>query len=60
MLADAVESLVNHARFRVTVAVGKGGACTVGANDDVRLAALTLRRLRARDGAARSRRRRAA
>jgi len=60
MLADAVENLVNHERFRVQVRVGKGGACSIGSNDDVRLAALTLRRLRARDGAARSRRRRAA
>ena len=58
MLADAVESLVNHTRFRAEVAVGKGGACTVGSNDDVRLAALTLRRLRAREGAVRSRSRR--
>ena len=60
MLADAVECLVNHDRFRVEVKIGKGGVCSISSTDDVRLAALTLRRLRARDGAARSRRRRAA
>lgn len=60
MLSDAVETLVNHDRFRVEVTVGRGGACTVRSNDDVRLVALTLRRLQARDRTSRSRRRRAA
>src|SRR5262245_33910667 len=60
MRADAVESLVNSGRFHVDVRVGKGGTCSVGSNDDVRLAALTLRRLRARNATTRSRRRRAA
>jgi hypothetical protein len=60
MLADAIESLVNHDDFRVRVKVGKRGACSVGSNDDVRLAALTLRRLRGRGARQRSGRRRAA
>jgi len=50
MLADAVEALVNHRGFRVDVAVSKDGSCTVHSNDDVRLIALMLRRLRAREG----------
>jgi hypothetical protein len=60
MLADAVQCLVHYDRFRVDVRIGKAGACSVGSNDDVRFAALTLRRLRAREGAARPKRRRAA
>ncbi|HMF43097.1 MAG TPA: hypothetical protein VKQ32_20630 [Polyangia bacterium] len=60
MLADAVECLVNSARFRADVRVGKGGSCSVGSNDDMRLAALMVRRLRARAARSRSSRRRAA
>jgi len=60
MLADAVECLANQGSFRVDVAVGKDGVCSIASNDDVRLAALLLRRLRARNGVARARRRRAA
>lgn len=50
MLADAVESLVNQPLFRADVAVGKDGECTIGSNDDAKLIALMLRRLRAREG----------
>jgi len=60
MLVDAVETLVNSARFRADVRVGRGGACSVGSNDDVRLAALMVRRLRARGARSRPSRRRAA
>jgi hypothetical protein len=60
MLVDAVQCLVNNDRFRVDVRIGKGGTCSIGANDEMRLAALALRRLRARADAARPRRRRAA
>jgi hypothetical protein len=58
MLADAIESLVNRDDFRVQVKIGSRGACSVGSNDDLRFAALMVRRLRARS--ARSSRRRAA
>jgi DNA-binding XRE family transcriptional regulator len=50
MLADAVESLVSWGTFRVEVALGKDGSCTIGSNDDAKLVALMLRRLRAREG----------
>ena len=50
MLADAVEALVNQDGFRAEVAVGKDGGCTIGSNDDAKLVALMLRRLRAREG----------
>jgi DNA-binding XRE family transcriptional regulator len=50
MLEDAVESLVNWGSFRVQVALGKDGGCTIGSNDDAKLVALMLRRLRAREG----------
>jgi hypothetical protein len=50
MLADAVESLVSWGAFRVEVALGKDGSCTIGSNDDAKLVALMLRRLRAREG----------
>jgi len=60
MLADAVESLVHRDDFRVAVKIGRRGACSVASNDDVRLASLMLRRLRARSARSRSGRRRAA
>jgi DNA-binding XRE family transcriptional regulator len=50
MLADAVESLVNQDCFRSEIVVGKDGGCTIGSNDDAKLVALMLRRLRAREG----------
>ncbi len=50
MLADAVESLVDGSGFRAEVFVGKDGECTIGSNDDAKLIALMLRRLRAREG----------
>jgi hypothetical protein len=50
MLEDAVESLVNRDGFRAQVAVSKDGRCTIGSNDDAKLVALMLRRLRAREG----------
>jgi DNA-binding XRE family transcriptional regulator len=50
MLADGVEALVNQDGFRSEVVVGKDGACTIGSNDDAKLVALMLRRLRAREG----------
>ncbi len=50
MLRDAVESLVAEERFKVEVAFGESGRCTVGSNDDARLVALLLRRLRSREG----------
>jgi hypothetical protein len=60
MLADAVETLVNHGSFRADVTIARDGTCSVASNDDIRLAALVVRRLRARNGAARAKRRRAA
>jgi len=60
MLADAVQSLVHHDDFRVAVKIGQRGVCSVASNDDVRLAVLTLRRLRARSARSRATRRRAA
>jgi len=60
MLGDAIECLVNRDDFRVDVTLGQRGSCWVGANDDMRLAALLLRRLRARAARSRSSRRRAA
>jgi hypothetical protein len=57
MLADAVACLVSGGGFKVGVSVGRDGACSVTSNDDVRLAALVVRRLRARNGAARAKRR---
>jgi DNA-binding XRE family transcriptional regulator len=50
MLKDAIESLTHHPGFSVDVALGARGLCTVGSNDDARLIALMLRRLRAREG----------
>lgn len=50
MLKDAILSLVDHGGFHVQVAVRRDGVCTVGSNDDARLIALMLRRLRAREG----------
>ena len=50
MLKDAVMSLVDQGDFQVEVTTRKDGVCTVGSNDDARLIALMLRRLRAREG----------
>ncbi len=50
MLKDAILSLVDHGAFHVHVTVRKDGVCAVGSNDDARLIALMLRRLRAREG----------
>ena len=50
MLKDAILSLVDHGGFHVQVTVRKDSVCTVGSNDDARLIALMLRRLRAREG----------
>ena len=65
MLADAIECLVNREDFRIAVKLGQRGSCSVGSNDDMRLASLLLRRqrargARARGARARSSRRRAA
>lgn len=50
MLQDAIELLVNQDGFQIGIAIAKGGLCTIGSNDDARLIALMLRRLRAREG----------
>jgi DNA-binding XRE family transcriptional regulator len=50
MLREAVESLVDWKDFRVEVLLGERDRCTVGSNDDAKLVALMLRRLRAREG----------
>ena len=50
MLKDAIISLVDERDFRIEVTTRKDGACMVGSNDDARLIALMLRRLRAREG----------
>jgi hypothetical protein len=50
MLGDAIESLVAWQGFRVEVELAEHDRCTVRPNDDARLVALMLRRLRAREG----------
>ena len=50
MLHDAIESLVDWHGFRVQIEPGERDQCTVRSNDDARLVALMLRRLRAREG----------
>ena len=50
MIADAVESLVNEPDFRAIVYPGPGDDFEIGATDDAALAALLLKRARARSG----------
>jgi len=50
MIADAIEALVNKPGFQAKVYAGGGGNFEVGADDDAVLAALLLRRARARAG----------
>jgi len=50
MIADAIEALVNKPGFKAKVYAGEGGTFEVGADDDAALAALLLRRARARAG----------
>ncbi len=50
MIADAVKSLVNKPGFRALVFPGSGSTFEIGASDDAALAALLLRRARARAG----------
>jgi hypothetical protein len=50
MLQDAVEALVSTKGFRVEVRLQGRRRCWVRSNDDARLVALMLRRLRAREG----------
>jgi len=50
MIADAIESLVNRAGFRVLVHPGPGAYFEVGASDEAALTAFLLRRTRLRAG----------
>lgn len=50
MIADAVDSLVNWPGFKAVVYFGLGDDFEIGATDDAKLAALLLRRARARSG----------
>lgn len=50
MIADAIESLVNRASFRVVVHPGKGPYFEIGASDEAALTAFLLRRTRLRAG----------
>ena len=50
MIADAIESLVNRATFRIVVHPGKGQYFEIGASDEAALTAFLLRRTRLRAG----------
>ena len=50
MIADAIESLVNRAEFRLDAFPGEGEYFEVGANDEAALTAFLLRRQRSRSG----------
>jgi hypothetical protein len=50
MIADAIESLVNKATFRIVVHPGAGPYFEVGASDEAALTAFLLRRARLRAG----------
>ena len=50
MIADAIETLVNKAHFKIRVFPGKGEYFEIGASDESALTAFLLRRERTKSG----------
>ncbi len=50
MIADAIETLVNHPQFKIRVFPGKGEYFEIGASDESTLTAFLLRRERTKSG----------